>query len=76
MVNQEWRCDGTEHSIVGKAQVLLITMALFYLRVPVSHDSVTASQHAQYQDLVTEDATVNLNQPSLTLLFAPVLFPR
>ncbi len=39
----------------GKAQVLLmtLTMALFYSSVPVMHDSVTVSQHAQHQDRKT-----------------------
>lgn len=57
----------------GKAQVLLIilTMALFYLNVPVSHDSIAMTQHDQYQDTETKPATVNSNQPRLTLLFAP-----
>ena len=46
---------------VGKAQVLLITltMALFCSSVPVSHDSVTVSQHTQYQDPETEAAKWN-----------------
>ncbi len=33
-------------------------MALFYLSVPVSHDSVTVSQHAQYEDPETEAAKI------------------
>lgn len=41
--------------VVGEAQVLLITltMALFHL-CPLSHDSVTVSQHALSQDHETE----------------------
>ncbi len=31
-------------------------MALFYRSVPVGHDSVTVSRHAQYQDSETEAA--------------------
>ncbi len=34
-------------------------MAPLYSRVPVSHDSVRASQHARYQDPETEDAKRN-----------------
>lgn len=36
---------------VGKAQLLQITLsvALFYLSDPVSHNSVTESHHAQHQ---------------------------
>ncbi len=34
-------------------------MAPFYSSVPVSHDSVTVSQHAQYQDPETEAAKWN-----------------
>lgn len=34
-------------------------MALFYSSVPVSHDSVTVSQHAQYYDPDTEAAKEN-----------------
>ncbi len=47
--------------MVGKAQVFLITltMAVFYLSVPVSQDSVTVSQHEQYQDPETEAAKWN-----------------
>ncbi len=42
--------------MVGKAQVLLITLATapLYLSVQVSRDSVTESQHEQYQDTNTE----------------------
>lgn len=32
---------------------------LFYSNIPVSHDSVTARQHAQYQGLETEAAKRN-----------------
>lgn len=35
-------------------------MALFYSNVPVSHDSVSMSQHAQYQDSETEAAEWNV----------------
>ncbi len=34
----------------GKEQVLLITLAMFYSSVPVSHATVAVSQHEQYQD--------------------------
>ncbi len=34
-------------------------MALFYSSVSVSHDGVTVSQHAQYQDPETEAAKWN-----------------
>lgn len=44
--------------MVGEAQVVLITlmMALFGSSVQVSHDSVTVSQHTQYQDPKIEAA--------------------
>ncbi len=47
--------------MVGKAQVSTITlvMALFCSSVPVRHDSVTVSQHEQYQDPETEAAKWN-----------------
>ena len=38
---------------------MTLTMALLYSSVPVSHDSVTVSQHAQYQDPETEAAKWN-----------------
>ncbi len=52
---------------VGKAQVLLITLmvAPFYSSVPVSHDSVTVSRHAQYQD--PEKSQISGSQLSLGL---------
>lgn len=45
--------------ISGTAQVLLIilTMALFYSSVPMTHSSVTMSQHAQYPE--TKEAKWN-----------------
>ncbi len=57
----------------GKTQVLLTTlmMALFYSSVLVSHDSVTVSQHAQYQDPETEAAKWN---SVFIKLFTPLLF--
>lgn len=47
--------------IVEKAEVLLITptIALFYSSAPVSNDSVTVIQHAQYQDTEVEAAKWN-----------------
>ncbi len=47
--------------LIGKAQVLLITwmMAPFYSNATVNHDSVTVSQHAQYQDHETDAAKWN-----------------
>ncbi len=53
--------DCTCFSCYSKPKVLLITitMALFYPGVPVNHDSVTVSQHAQYQDPDTEAAKWN-----------------
>lgn len=51
---------------VAKAQALLIilTMALLYSSEPVSHDTVTVSHQAQYQDAKT----------AIILLFTPVFF--
>ena len=44
--------------MILKEQVLLILMmALFYLSVPVSRDSVTVSQHAQHQHPEAEAST-------------------
>ncbi len=47
--------------IVGKVQVLLITLtvALFHSSVPEHHDSVTVSMQSQYQDPKTEAAKWN-----------------
>lgn len=56
--------------IAGKAQGLLITMALFYSSVPVRHVSVTVSQHVQKTGSWKQ---LNGIQPSLILLFTPVL---
>ncbi len=51
---------------VGKAQELLITltMSAFYSSVPVSHNCVTMSQHAQYQD--SENEAAKWNSATLT----------
>lgn len=37
-------------------RVLLITLMMFYSSVPVRHDSMTVSQHEQYQHPETEAA--------------------
>lgn len=60
--------------IVGKAQVLLITliMALYISAVPVSHDSVTVSRHAKYQDPETGWNSANIKLTFYTFAFPTV----
>ena len=45
--------------MAGKAQVLLLTLTMASLYSSESHDSVTVSQHAQYQDPETKAAKWN-----------------
>ncbi len=45
--------------IAGKVSLTTLTMTSFHSSVPVSRDSVTVSQHAQYKDSETEAAKWN-----------------
>lgn len=49
--------------LVGKTQVslLTLTMALFYSGDPVSHGSVTVSQHAQYEGTENRGSELELS---------------
>lgn len=50
--------------------MLTLTMAVFYSSVPLSHGSVTVSQHAQYQYPETEAAQWNSAISDFTYTFS------